>query len=392
MTRPCPGARGRLFPPARYVMLMRSNEDEWGAMGMKAPLEWSGTWLEYLPALAVILVVAVLAQLIHWLIRVRQRRRHENDPFPGQVATLVAVMVAIIGVILALPVKDATRSQLFTLLGLVLTAVIAFSSTTLASNILAGLVVRSSRHLRPGYFVLHDGDLGRITEIGLIQAEVQTRHRNFTYLSNTTLLTDKITVINPEATVVSADVSLGYDLHHAEIERLLVAAAEKIGLEDPYVRVRGLGDFSVSYRVYGLLREVKLLITARSDLYKAVLDSLHEAGVEIVSPGFMNQRVLASDKLFIPERGPEEVAQEERIPEALENTPEKIVFDKAEQAERLEGLKDERRQLAETLKELEKNRDGLEGEGLERTDREIAAHKRRIGELDALLSEGEERE
>jgi small-conductance mechanosensitive channel len=349
---------------------------------MKTLQEWPGTVMEFVPALVVVAMVVVLVQLVHWLIRVRQRKKHELDPFPAQVVTLVAVLIAAVGVVLVLPIENATRSQLFALLGLVLTAIIAFSSTTFASNVLAGLVIRSSRHLRPGYFVLHDGDLGRITEIGLIQTELQTRHRNFTYLPNTTLLSEKVTVVNPDATVVSAEVSLGYDVRHTDIDRLLVAAAEKIGLEEPYVRVRGLGDFSVSYRVYGLLREVKLLITARSDLYKAILDSLHGAGIEIVSPGFMNQRVLPADKVFIPRPVVEKVG---KIPEEMENSPEKLIFDKAEQAERLESLKDERTQLIEAVKELERSEEKLEGDAKVQAEREIVRHNKRIEVLESIL-------
>ncbi len=350
---------------------------------MKAPQEWSDILMQFFPTLVVVGAVVLLLQLVYWLIRARQRKTHEPDPFPAQVATLGAVMIAIIGVVLVLPIESTTRSQLFTLLGLVLTAIIAFSSTTFASNVLAGLVVRSSKHLRPGYFVIHGDDLGRITEIGLIQTELQTRHRNFTYLPNTTLLSEKLTVVNPDATVVSAEISLGYDVRHTDIDKLLVAAAEKVGLEEPYVRVRGLGDFSVSYRVYGLLREVKLLIAARSDLHKAMLDSLHGAGIEIVSPGFMNQRVLPADKLFIPRPVADKV---DKPPEAMENPPENLIFDKAEQAERLEGLKDERAQLTKALKELEKSGEKLEGETKARAEGEITRYKKRIEVLESLLS------
>ena len=58
--------------------------------------------------------------------------------------------------------------------------------------------------------------------------------------------------------------------------------------------VISLDDFSVLYRVSGFLAEVKNLITVKSTLKKRVLDVLHENGVEIVSPAFMNQRQLVA--------------------------------------------------------------------------------------------------
>lgn len=344
---------------------------------------WSATLVEFIPVLLVIAVVTAIAKLAHWLIRYRQDRNHESDPFPRQLITLIAVIIAVISVVLVMPVDVSLRNQLLTLLGLAVTAIIAFSSTTFASNVLAGFMLRATRRLRPGNFISHDGDLGRITEIGLIQTELQTRHRNFTYLPNKALLSDKIVVINPEATIVSAEVSLGYDVHHSIAEQQLLRAADKCGLEDPHVRVRELGDFAVCYRIAGMLREVKLLITTGSDLRKAMLDCLHQAGIEIVSPSFMNQRPLTQEQVFIPQP-----AVRSRDPEPVPATgaPENVIFDKANEAERIEHLKDHREQLLARVRELQTDLGKLEGSSKTRVEHEIAAGNAKIKGLDVILS------
>ena len=347
---------------------------------------WSGSLIEFIPVLLVIAIVTAIARLVQWLIRYKQGKTHKSDPFPRQFITLVAVIIAIISVILVMPVDVSVRNHLFTLLGLVLTAIIAFSSTTFAANILAGFTLRATRRLRPGNFISHDGDLGRITEIGLIQTEIQTRHRNFTYLPNTALLADKVMVINPEATIVSAEISLGYDVHHRVVEEHLFCAAEKCGLEDPYVRVRSLGDFSITYRISGLLKEVKLLITTGSDLRKAMLDCLHEAGIEIVSPSFMNQRPLSPEQVFIPQAP---VSSEKPAAVSASEAPENVIFDKANEAERIEDLKDHREQLLTRIKELETGLGKLEGSQKAQAEQEIEASNARVKGLDAILSSKE---
>ena len=53
------------------------------------------------------------------------------------------------------------------------------------------------------------------------------------------------------------------------------------------------GDFSVTYAIADFPADPKHLLTVRSRLRKAVLDTSHAAGVEIVSPFFMNQRSLS---------------------------------------------------------------------------------------------------
>ncbi len=59
--------------------------------------------------------------------------------------------------------------------------------------------------------------------------------------------------------------------------------------------------FAVTYRVAGLLTEVGSLISARSRLRECMLDALHGAGIDIVSPTFMNTRALERDASVIPQ-------------------------------------------------------------------------------------------
>src|SRR5665811_1144685 len=60
------------------------------------------------------------------------------------------------------------------------------------------------------------------------------------------------------------------------------------------------------------------------------LDSLHEVDIEIVSPNFMNQRILKEGAVFIP---PKEPVKAEVVEKPLEKKPEEVIFDKAIEAE-----------------------------------------------------------
>jgi D-mannonate dehydratase len=81
-----------------------------------------------------------------------------------------------------------------------------------------------------------------------------------------------------------------------------------------------------------MLSEPRRLLSARSDLRKAMLDQLHGAGIEIVSPTFMNQRQLGSTSTTIPASNDAETA------DAVDF--ESLVFDKADLAESVEDLTD----------------------------------------------------
>lgn len=104
-----------------------------------------------------------------------------------------------------------------------------------------------------------------------------------------------------------------------------------------------LGNYSISYRISGVLSDVKGLLTARSELYRAVLDTLHGSGVEIMSPSFMNQRQFDESERIIPKPTKEKPANNSPDAEA-------IVFDKVEQAEKFDKEKND---LLEHIEQLE---------------------------------------
>ncbi len=91
-----------------------------------------------------------------------------------------------------------------------------------------------------------------------------------------------------------------------------------------------LGNFAVTYRVSGFLEEPKRLISARSNLYTCVLDTLHRDGIEIMSPSFMHQRKLGDNARIIPSTIVRPTSDNRK------SSAEDIAFDKADRAEALE--------------------------------------------------------
>ena len=66
---------------------------------------------------------------------------------------LLLMVTGLIAVVLALPFGEATRGQVLSVVGLLLSAIIALSTTTFVANALAGLMLRFVRSFRPGDFV-----------------------------------------------------------------------------------------------------------------------------------------------------------------------------------------------------------------------------------------------
>ena len=335
--------------------------------------------VDWLPLLLLLVVVIGLHRVARYFLLTRHADMHGENRISRQLAMMGVTAIAIIIVILGMPISDSVRNQLLSLLGLVVTGAIALSSTTFLGNAMAGLMLRAVRNFRPGDFV-HVGDhFGRVSERGLLHTEIQTEDRDLTTLPNLYLITNPVRVVRYSGTVISATVSLGYDVPRKRIINCLKQAAQDAELEDPFVYILELGDYSITYRVAGILREVKFMLSARSWLRECMLDALHNDGIEIVSPTFMNQRQLPLDKLFIPpkERRTEPEPEEEA-------TPEEQIFDKADVAEERADLQEQLTTTAKELVELTELKDVPDSERGE-IERKKELLRARIEELKAEL-------
>ncbi len=304
--------------------------------------------------------------------------------FRSQLIMIFLFSIGLLCIILTLPMSDSKTGQLLSFLGLLLSAAIALSATTFLGNILAGFMLRLVKNFKPGDFISVKDYFGKVSERGLFHIEIQTEERDLTTLPNIFLVTNPVKVIRSSGTLITATVSLGYDIPCNKIKEVLLKASEDSGLEEPFVHVKKLGDFSVLYQVAGILREVKSIISTRAKLRENMLDSLHKSKIEIVSPTFMNQRVLPLDQQFIAK------STQEKSKPKNKDIPESIIFDKADEAESLERLKE--RQI-KINSEIDKLKDTLSDIDDEPSEQSI---KKRIEQLktsrDHLLDYITERE
>jgi small-conductance mechanosensitive channel len=339
--------------------------------------------LGLLPSLVILLFVAGLLALLGRLLD----RASPGDPSAGFRRQVVMLAVTLIGglfVLLALPLSGERMGGLLSLIGLIVSAAIALSATTFLSNAMAGVMIRAVRNFRVGDFLQVGEHFGRVTESELFHTEIQTEDRDLLTLPNLHLVTNPVKVVRRSGTIVSATVSLGYDAPRDRVVRLLLEAAGKAGLEEPFVQVVELQDHAVVYRAAGLLREVKHLISTRSHLRAAMVDALHAGGIEIVSPRFVRQLVvpLAEAEPVIP---PMTVQPTAETGAALEE----LAFDKAEAMTDLDELRRAYAAGEETRRGLDRELDDAGGAGGDAARRATLAERR--ARLTAHLEELERR-
>ncbi|MCP4703874.1 MAG: mechanosensitive ion channel, partial [candidate division Zixibacteria bacterium] len=200
---------------------------------------------------SLVAALSVFAIIAARFIINRQYKNKPGRPFRRQVITLILSFVALLLIILAMPINDSARGQLLSLIGIIFSAAIALSSTTFIGNAFAGMMLRAIRSFRSGDFIKVGNFFGRVSERGLFHIEIQTEDRDLITMPNLFIVTNPVRVTRSSGTIVSAEVSLGYDISHLTIEKLLLEAAKNTELDEPFVQIVSLGDFSVTYRIAG---------------------------------------------------------------------------------------------------------------------------------------------
>jgi small-conductance mechanosensitive channel len=343
----------------------------------------TATALRFLPLLATLVVVTFLLMFLNRHFRKRWKGNPDLQ-FRFQLIMLVLTMAGVLAVIIVLPIDGVLRGQLLSLIGILLSAAIALSSTTFIGNILAGIMLKAIKSVRPGDFITVGDLTGRVTEMDLLHTQVQTEFRDLVTVPNLFMVTQPLHVVRKSGTIVGCKLSLGYDVHHERVSEILLAAASRVGLKDAFVQVTDLGDFSISYRIAGLLEDVQSLITARSDLRKSVLDALHSAGIEIVSPNFMNTKALAESQRFMPDQ-----ASRSGKGRAPESRAEEVAFDIAQEAASIEALRSALESVEKELEVLESGEEHDIGTARERLEESKARLESELEAAETRRASGE---
>ena len=262
----------------------------------------------------------------------------------AQVALMIASQIVLV---LVLPFSNETRGQLLSLLGLVLTAVIALSSTTFVSNAMAGLTLKIIGSFHTGDYIRIADHFGRVTTKTLLHTEIQGEDRDTVTLPNLYVITNPVQVVDQSGTLISATCSIGYDVHRHAVRDALLKAAENAALTDPFVQILDIGNFAVTYKVTGFLDSIDKLVSKRTELRGKMLDALHDAGIEVMTPTVMNQRPIPAAAVI-----PRTSGAAAPDADAASGMAERLMFDKAELAARIQRFRDQGDTLRAEIKAL----------------------------------------
>ncbi|HOO47713.1 MAG TPA: mechanosensitive ion channel family protein, partial [Deltaproteobacteria bacterium] len=111
---------------------------------MNALKEIPGLFIQPTVTLTILVVILIL---IHLVLQ-RQFRGKPEKMLSRQLIMSGLTFVSAIVFIISLPVSDTVKGQILALIGIVLSAAIALSSTTFLGNAIAGIMLRAVRSFR----------------------------------------------------------------------------------------------------------------------------------------------------------------------------------------------------------------------------------------------------
>ena len=336
--------------------------------------------LSYLTTFIVIVGTTALIFLVRFFFR-NTLESTKKWPYQRQLLTAGIVLLGLFLAIGFLPMDHQVKNQILSVLGILLSAVIALSSTTLVGNTMAGIMLRMMHEFRGGDFIEVDDMIGRVTDFGIFHTEIQQVNRDVVSIPNLLLVQKAVKVTRRDGTFINLAVSLGYSLDHAKAEEALKEAALSCKLKDPFVFIEEFLDHAIRYRLYGLLEEPMERLSKTSELHKAVLQTLHEKGMEIASPKLFDRREFDKAEQYIPKTP----KQGKATPKEEEVVEEKV-FDKADEAQSLEELRQEHEKLKKKLGTLKNGEKKAEKKNI---DSQIKAITTEIAEREEQKKEEE---
>ena len=273
----------------------------WG--WISAPLTgFANAAISSLPDIFALVVIVVVARYVIRFVRFFFREIGEGratiagfeQDWAEPTAKIASFLVVAFAAVMAFPYLPGSGSEAFKSISLFLGLLLSLASSGAVSNLVAGTILTYTGAFKLGDRVKIGEQTGDIVEKSLLVTRIRTRRNVEISVPNATVLSGAIINYSAMArrggVILSATVTIGYDVPWVTVHELLVTAAlrtvDVLKEPRPFVLQTSLNDFNVSYEINAYITDSRKWDDILSRLHSAIQDSFNEAGVEIMSPAF----------------------------------------------------------------------------------------------------------
>jgi small-conductance mechanosensitive channel len=216
---------------------------------------------------------------------------------------LVTIAVWVFALVMAYPYIPGSDTDAFKGLSVLLGLMVSVGASGIVGQAASGLILMYTRTFRVGEFVRIGEAEGTVATMGMFTTHVRTGMGEVLTLPNSHVLSSVVRnysrPLQGAGFVLTATVTIGYDVPWRQVEAMLIAAAGRTPRVSPYpparVFVHALSDFYVEYRVICQSndRDPQVRAAALSALHGAILDEFNAHGVQIMSPHYFGDPAQA---------------------------------------------------------------------------------------------------
>ncbi len=211
---------------------------------------------------------------------------------------ILRFLVLAFALVAAFPYIPGSDSPVFRGLSIFVGFLLSLGSTSLISNIIAGVVVTYTRGLRIGDRVRIGDAEGDVIERTWLVTRIRTIKNVDITIPNGMLLNNHIVNFSAAAeetgVVLNTAITIGYDVPWRLVHDLLIESAQEtayiLELPEPFVLQIALEDFYVRYELNAYTMKPGRMAQIYSELHQNIQDKFNEAEIEILSPSYTSFR------------------------------------------------------------------------------------------------------
>lgn len=260
------------------------------------------SFVDYVPNLLLIAVIAVITFYVIKLIRLISLKVREGDltirgfypDWAEPTEKLIRMLVIALALVVAFPYLPGAKSPAFRGISIFLGVLLSLGSSSAVANAISGVILTYMRSFLVGDWVQIGDTMGEVIERNLLVTRVLTPKAEIITIPNATIMSGPVKNYSIEAkktgVILYTTVSIGYSTPWEKVHELLRSAAgataHVLKSPEPFVLQRALNDFYVSYELNAYTDTPREVLNIFSELHQNIQDRFNEAGVEICSPHF----------------------------------------------------------------------------------------------------------
>ena len=168
---------------------------------------------------------------------------------------------------------------------------LGFGLQKVVSNLVSGIIILLDKSIKPGDVISIGNTFGWINALGARYVSITTRDGKEYLIPNEDLITGQVVNWSHSNDFVRLDIHFGTAYHDDphEVRRLAIEAAKSVDRvlthRPPVCHITGFGDSSVDYILrFWISDPTGGLTNIRGNVYLALWDAFHEAGISIPFP------------------------------------------------------------------------------------------------------------